>query len=64
MSGGRGHIGHKLNPDPLVGKNVALNESVWKAIDAIRGKQTTAAWIREAVANELYYEGKGKVTPA
>ena len=23
MSGGGGHIGHKLNPDPLVGKNVS-----------------------------------------
>ena len=58
MSGGGGHIGHKINPDPLVGRNVALHESTWKAIDAIRGKETSAAWIREAVDSALYYEGQ------
>lgn len=60
MSGGGGHIHHKLRPDPLVGKSIALHESTWKAIDAARGTQTSSAWIREAVASALYYEGQEK----
>lgn len=48
----------KLDPDPLVGKNISLRESQWAAIDAIRGKETSAAWIREAVDSALYYEGQ------
>ena len=62
MSGGGGHIGHKLNPDPLIGKSIGLLDSAWKAIDAVRGKKTSAEWIREAVDSALYYEGKDQAS--
>lgn len=51
-----GHIGRKFNPDPLIGKNINLHESAWDAIDAVRGKQTSAEWIRVAIKTALYYD--------
>lgn len=58
MSGGGGHIGHKLNPDPdpLVKKGLQLSEKTWAAIDLARGTQTRADWIRDAIKTALYYD--------
>jgi|GEM_PF-6332616 len=60
MSGGGGHVNsrRKFDPDPPVPMALKLPESIWAAIDAVRGEQSRTGWIRDAVAAALYYEGK------
>lgn len=56
MSGG--HVNsRKMNPDPPVAAHIHLPESMWKAIDATRGKQSRQGFIRDAITQALYYEG-------
>jgi metal-responsive CopG/Arc/MetJ family transcriptional regulator len=50
------HHGRKFNPDPPVPMALKLPESVWAAIDEVRGEQSRSVWIRDAVNAALKTE--------
>lgn len=56
MSGSVANSHRKFNPDPPVPVCIRFPESVWAAIDGVRGTQSRTAWMLEAVNTALYYE--------
>ena len=39
-----------------VKKDIYLPQKTWEAIDRVRGIQTRAEWIRDAIKTALYYD--------